>query len=563
MLRGTTLHFRCSFELLPSGSTDAKWADIVRQVRSWIAQKYPEASLGGKWIFEGGSTRVGRDRVVVQTASEAGNGEADAPQYWSLRLEHPDAEEKFRRWSTDIGLEVGTGRVLVSVATVHWVLPRYIGAEPNQPVPSAPGIVGRLLRLKGWRAVAGSEPLSSNAFGLAAGHGKGLLERLTDPERTCPILLITRSFPSGELRLDGAKLARLLAGAASVVVAESSDVDKELEWLLPRHFRCWGGMARVYQPGLRLEVETDSRRHRFFWPEQIEELTPEVVEVMLIRGIARQSAYELGNRLTSLEDVQVRNREMRLAQLKQSRAGSSDAEMVELLNLELESLGKARVKEVEEFGSRLKELNDWNDEISQKNQELERDLKGEQAKTRELKAVADDAERRARSAERRAAALDSLGSLPESLPAMIALLEELHSERIAFTGRARESAGAATINDFKSEMSAVWRCLWSLPTVLHRLFFECSGIDVVKQYREQSGFEMAMSEGRTTQSNPRLMRLRRDVFEGTEIDFTPHVKYGTDPRAMRVYFHVDRDRRRLVVGHCGDHLDTAGTQRMS
>ncbi len=563
MLRGTTLHFRCSFELVPSGAADAKWADVVRLVRSWISTKYPEAGLNGKWFFEGGATSVGRNRLVVETTREIGNGSADAPQYWSLRFEHPDAVEKFRRWNTDIGLEAVDGQLLVSIATVHWVLPRYIGAEPSPPVPSAPGIVGRMLRMRGWRAVAGSEPLSTSPFGLAAGQGQALVERLANPKRTCPILLITRSFPSGELKLDGVKLARLLAGAASVVVAETSEVDKELEWLLPRHFRCWGGMVRVYQPGVRLDVDSDARRHRFFWREQIEEQTPEVIETMLIRGIARQSAYELGNRLTSLEDVRARGRELRLAQLKQNRSESSDAEMVELLNAELESLSKARIKEAEEFGARIKELNDWNDEISQKNQELEDGLKTEQARARGLKAVADDAERRARAAERRAAALDSLGSLPENLLQMIALIEELHSDRVVFTDRAKEAAAGASINGFKSERDGVWRCLWSLPSVLHGLFFERDGVDIVKRYHEQSGFEVAMSEGRATQSNPRLMRLRKGVFEGQEIDFTPHVKYGSDPRAMRVHFHVDRERRRLVVGHCGDHLDTAGTQRMS
>ena len=43
---------------------------------------------------------------------------------------------------------------------------------------------------------------------------------------------------------------------------------------------------------------------------------------------------------------------------------------------------------------------------------------------------------------------------------------------------------------------------------------------------------------------------------------TPHVKWGNEPpRLLRIHFFVDREQKSLVIGHCGDHLDTYGTRR--
>jgi hypothetical protein len=58
------------------------------------------------------------------------------------------------------------------------------------------------------------------------------------------------------------------------------------------------------------------------------------------------------------------------------------------------------------------------------------------------------------------------------------------------------------------------------------------------------------------------MAKRRFAHDGKEWDMTPHVKWGNSaPKCLRVYFAVDRDQKRLIVGHCGDHLDTYGTRR--
>jgi hypothetical protein len=58
------------------------------------------------------------------------------------------------------------------------------------------------------------------------------------------------------------------------------------------------------------------------------------------------------------------------------------------------------------------------------------------------------------------------------------------------------------------------------------------------------------------------MALRRVRYDGQDVDITPHVKWGNRvPKLLRVHFYVDRQKGKLVIGHCGDHLDTYGTRR--
>ena len=50
-----------------------------------------------------------------------------------------------------------------------------------------------------------------------------------------------------------------------------------------------------------------------------------------------------------------------------------------------------------------------------------------------------------------------------------------------------------------------------------------------------------------------------------DVDITPHVKWNNKTQYLRVHFFVEHDEkaetRRIIIGHCGDHLDTYGTKR--
>jgi hypothetical protein len=128
-----------------------------------------------------------------------------------------------------------------------------------------------------------------------------------------------------------------------------------------------------------------------------------------------------------------------------------------------------------------------------------------------------------------------------------------------------ERGGKIASMNVPREVRNVWRVLHALATTLYDLVFADIPIgDLPTRFRNLTGIELAITEGQQTKRDDRLMLLRRDVDDrGQPIDITPHLKLGDHPpRLLRVHFAIDRERRLLIIGHCGDHLDTFGTQRI-
>jgi outer membrane murein-binding lipoprotein Lpp len=170
------------------------------------------------------------------------------------------------------------------------------------------------------------------------------------------------------------------------------------------------------------------------------------------------------------------------------------------------------------------------------------------------------AEEAARRAERQSQTLSSLRRLPSSVKEVAETIQQLFPSELVFTPRGLKS----TEDRGRDLIADAWECLYALATVLHPLLFDAAdqNVDLERVFKEKTGFELGMSEGRSTKKDKKFMKLRQDVFEGRTIDITPHVKIGNkEPRLLRVHFFVDQDKKRIVIGHCGGHLDNFSTRR--
>ena len=101
-----------------------------------------------------------------------------------------------------------------------------------------------------------------------------------------------------------------------------------------------------------------------------------------------------------------------------------------------------------------------------------------------------------------------------------------------------------------------------MATVLHELYFQqkLQLREVVVHFRNRTGFELAIGESETTKGNKKLAGQRRDTYKGEAIDISMHVKHGHSPgNILRVHYYPHPGERRLIIGHCGDHLDTVKT----
>ena len=149
-----------------------------------------------------------------------------------------------------------------------------------------------------------------------------------------------------------------------------------------------------------------------------------------------------------------------------------------------------------------------------------------------------------------------LTELPDDLVGVIDLIEGLYGDRIVFAPEARRSAETASFEDLRT----AWRVLRLMAVVLPELY-SGRGVDIEREFRARTGFELALSESRATRRDHQLQRTRRIEVGGKVFEIGAHVKVGVrEPRLLRIHYAVHCGI--ILVGHCGDHLETAGTRRM-
>lgn len=461
-----------------------------------------------------------------------------------------------RYWRTDIGvIAKGSADFTVGVTVTNFIRPGYLGAEPIPPSFSAPQIVERLLA-DYWTPHSGDLPLTNGPMPFGAKDVPHILELLASTDRRCPIFWVTREKTHLDPLIVPHGLSSKIAGAAAILVSQDGDAESALIEALPYRFRAMDGMVRIYQPGVRLDDDWDSGRHRYYSKTLIEELGASQVAVEIIRALTRRMDLGRHDAVFTIEDVQDRHRRNRLKQLRDRVAPGADSELVEL------------------FEADNKRLEDMVDELQKENEQLEfdRDLAREQeSRLNDQVAIATaarvEAEKRLGLAQRPLEAISRFKVLPATVQDCAVLIGELHAQRIVFTERALNAAKDAEFNDVKSDIGDVWSLLWALATDLHDLVFNqnLERRQLEQEFKAQSGHDLSFTESDTTRSNPNLMALRKFEFDGKELSMEPHAKLDRSDRKryLRVHFAVDRDGGLIVVNHCGNHLDNAATRKRS
>ncbi|MCC6390714.1 MAG: hypothetical protein IT167_08930 [Bryobacterales bacterium] len=72
--------------------------------------------------------------------------------------------------------------------------------------------------------------------------------------------------------------------------------------------------------------------------------------------------------------------------------------------------------------------------------------------------------------------------------------------------------------------------------------------------------EYAAKESETVMGNKAMRRQRTFVYEGEEVEMFRHLKIGVDAdvtRTIRVHFHWDANKGKIVIGYCGGHLSVS------
>ena len=559
-----TTHFKCAFDVELDGPSDDSLLTLLRKsIRSWCKNKLGydnKDRLYESWFFRGNPPKsqfvVTTDGVQVRTATVSTDGQAE-PEAWALELVHRDHGESARRWSVEIGLKAEpNGRVRFTTVVSHWMIPNFIGEYPDPPMRSVPKYVVDILKNSNLNCKRGGSKILHQFEAVTHENAQALYDQLKASDRQLPFVFVAAKPDSDLLAIDPVAAYRSLLGNANVYAFFENSALEEMNYYLGNNFRCELGSVRCFLPKFDKNRDDNARIHRFFTGDQIVEKGQEHIIDCIANGFARNGTAFRTYDLRSFSDLFVLRRKRRLQQMfanKDSNSDTVDSEELAFLKEACETLD-AENQELGTLKSQLEiEKDELQTELSNKTYQI--------AEAEKLRSQFKDLEQMQK-------AIANLNKLPQSLEEVLGLAGTLFPERLTIVSGAFKSAADHEKNhDYWKKLEGIsiaWQMLFDLANKAHALLLNDKGGDIERDFNDDSRFELAMTEGKTTKGNAKLMEQREFVHQGNEFSMAPHLKYGNkNPKMLRLHFAVDNKNKRLIVAHCGDHMTNASTRKLS
>jgi len=443
-------------------------------------------------------------------------------------------------------------------------------------LPYPPGIVSRILKRNGAQlrpANLGDSslmPLAEDDIEQFVGY------ILTDAARELPFVVVSRRNSDQSVVVEPKALSMALTSMARVVLLPEGEGTRTFnQALTARGFSglhtVGDGAVRIYQPGLL--ASESPYDHRLWIRPKIEE-QDESDRTLWVAGEASREFFRRTVPRGYFEALAQHDRGERrrmaeaLLELETDRASATQAaaETIPALEARIQELNAA-LKEALDSSHQWKE--DWlradvaKDESearvanqSQKIDELEDQLRHESIVRKHITrtASAADAAPTAPTLDDACrisilAAFDGSSTLEQTLIAAQALYPESLVVLDSAVRSARESEKfkyRARARDLIFTLAGEYR------TAL------LSGKPDGTAGKAFGKKAFAARESETVMNSERAKRLRTFAYDGKNVIMQRHLKIGVNPgvtETLRLHFEWFPEKRRIVVGHCGKHLD--------
>lgn len=615
------VHYRTRFELCPYDTTTPAIVPALRIIYKWVYQK--ERKRKGENIFEALRSQEAMEAFIFHDLAYpcdyhgglnnrlgpaicVATVPGDKPRSlraWALEYDEADARRPERHWHTRIGLSTtADGTCIVNAKVTHYIVPGYFGTPLPEPHANIPNFIKELIGLKAYQCCIGETVVRRDALALGRmTFTPEFTENLLSPDREIPLVLIT-SDREGKMPVkEVGRLTSALLGLANVYTLDMSvnANRKSINGLLSARGTCPGwatssSRLRIFPPHTDLESPASASASRFYSKEAMDKWPggPLAFTDMLNRSFARGYA-KTDDDVLEMADIDLLLQriasERARAGIRELRARIGKAKTVAALPLnadeaslkDAEKRFERMTREAREMNERLEEqeqlielYEEENERVMRQNRALEermRELESDKSQLETLRYRLVEAQGRAdeKAAEAarlkdEAASLEKIDHFPTSLVEELELAGRLWPDRIVVLPEAVRSAAAYRYCDLDEE----WRILRAVATVLWDIYFgDGDSSDIDEEFKRRTGFTHTFRESGATNASPALVKLRRRSYKGSEIDITPHIK-GSGRRdssklhPFRLHYHADAEGKKIVIGHCGEHLDTAGTPRV-
>ena len=471
------------------------------------------------------------------------------PALCALVLKHGDADVRGRQWTVEVGVKKSAGTLEVSCVVKTDERSTLVSSPVSASQPRVIRYILTNVASNKWdvafaKAVPGQilRPVGKDRDSYRA-----LLHEIQRPNRDAAIVLVSPTW-EGEYLINPTALQRILIGLAHVVQVLPGSDTYEMAEVLGRQWSAWNGAVNV----LSIRSRAGDVRSRLFlsdeiqvWGENSQRISQVLAWVTVKTNVLRLRDH------VRPEGVRLLSTRRRMEKLRATTVKMKEAELRHAL---IEASQQAEEEQERVFEGFAEENEDLLIELSRFKDDL-RDTQDElRGKNFELKSLKDQL-----------SAIDTDKSVdcdPESLLKLIArkeepspldcldVIEQCHGDKCTVLDSARGSASKSRFINGRELLDRLIRLVTTYRAGL------LDGGDS-KARRVFGRNEYAAKESERVMANPAMCRQRTFDYHGTQVEMFRHLKIGIadDPtQTIRVHFHWDGTRRRIVIGHCGEHL---------
>jgi len=550
------MFYKSKFTISARNTSDDLLWELVLEIRKWMISKWnyrgdfvlPDNIKKWTALKNGGRIFSEKGENVVYIDSEYFNPFETDKQYWACRITEkrlPQPGIAPRQWVTEVGYEQETkGIAAFSCVITYSDAAGFIGECEEIPDPSLPKLIANLIKSPKFICKIGFDDVSVQAKELKVGDWPDFWKRIISEERLCPYVYISPrkiSIESDEVELliNPDTLAKMISGNAIVYYSKNYAFTDEMLYIAPEEYVCYGGAIRIYQPDIKTVGKEDSYRHRYLPARFISDVEAEHILLILRRALAQNvNFYDTFFRVDECrrkKDESYRRQRLREIQEQHCRA---------LNELQEQKLDEA----VEEEQRRL--------EAEEREAALQIEIDGYKQDIYNLSTQVEIFRSAARKSQELELSLTSrfkVKSIPVTQTDVIKYFQLTFADKLGFTDDVNKSLKNCTI-----PVSDLWNVLYSLATVMNTLIGSGS-TDPYKEFQQQTGINCSRGEGRMTRKDKELMRQFVSEYNGEKINIEPHITF---PKlSQSIHFGYSNAEMKIVIGHCGKHLEIYSTQK--
>ncbi len=377
---------------------------------------------------------------------------------------------------------------------------------------------------------------------------RGLLAEIEYPSRDYPIVLVSPTA-DGKYLINVDHLQEKIFGLAQVVQVATDYNSYEMEEILGQPWSAWNGAVNI----LHIPTQSGFIRGRFFQSAEIEAWgdTQHARIAQILAWVTNNTNIPRLRKRIRPEGVSHLSMRRRLQAVRAKGAGMD----VEQLRQELENATRLEHEQAQ-----------WIEELERENDRLETEIA-------EVRAEIDDARSEVNKKEyviqslkdRLEAAGVGRGSSvdierliniacrndqPTPLECLD-VLQSIHGDKCIILDSARKSA--KNMNRFIHGRQLL-SMLIRLVTDYRSALIDGGDSKAKKCFGKN---EFAAKESETVVNNKAMRRARTFEYEGKLVEMLRHLKIGVEDdetKTIRVHFHWDAQKKRIVIGYCGPHL---------